>query len=166
DEQNKDIFFQLLKMPKNVRAISPRLNAINNCLSNHGLGSLMATLCCDVLQKSFFSNSTLEYSAEYFQDAIGALLRTESELATLHRIASIAFLKEFVHQFWDCTNSDNKVSDPIEINNLEVEDIEISELINRLNYIMEVNKQVPLIHSLRIYFLRALRRCHEFSLDD
>ncbi|CAG8495506.1 695_t:CDS:10, partial [Dentiscutata erythropus] len=166
DEKNKDIFFQLLKMPKNARIISPRLNAINNCLSNHGLGSFMATLCCDVLQKSIFSNCTLEYSAEYFQDAIKALLRPESDLATLHRIASIAFLKEFVHQFWDCTNSDNKVSDPIEINNLEVGDIEISELTHRLNYIMEVNKQVPLIHSLRIYFLRALRRCHEFSLDD
>ncbi|CAG8632718.1 32956_t:CDS:2, partial [Racocetra persica] len=133
DEKNKDIFFQLLKMPKTVRTLSPRLNVINNCLSNSGLGSLMATLCCDVLQKSIFSNS---------------------------------FLKEFVRRFWEYTNSDNSISDPIEINNSQLGDIDISELTNRLNYDMEVNKQVPLIHSLRIYFLRALRRCCEFSLDD
>ncbi|CAG8477178.1 1481_t:CDS:10, partial [Racocetra fulgida] len=61
---------------------------------------------------------------------------------------------------------DNRISDPIEINNSQLGDIDISELTNRLNYDMEVNKQVPLIHSLRIYFLRALRRCCEFSLDD
>ncbi|CAG8479091.1 963_t:CDS:10 [Gigaspora margarita] len=141
DEENRDIFFQLLKMPKRVRTISPRLNAINKCLSNHGLGSFMATLCCDVLQKSFFSNCTLEYSAEYFQDAIGALLRPETGLSTLHRITSIAFLKEFVHRFWEYTNSDNNVSNAIEINNSQLEDTDISELTGRLNDNMEVNKQ-------------------------
>ncbi|CAB4488333.1 unnamed protein product [Rhizophagus irregularis] len=79
----------------------------------------------------------------------------------LQKIVSIAFLKEFVRRFWDSFLPKDKnnplVFDRADENNFN------NEIINQINNILTFSH--PLIHSLKIYFLRDLCR-RGFSIDD
>ncbi|PKC14796.1 hypothetical protein RhiirA5_495093 [Rhizophagus irregularis] len=158
DMENKNIFFTIIINVKKALSQSVRLNIINNCLTD--LDTNMATLCCDVIEQTFFMNEELERLATLFVPALKALCRKETP--ELQKITSIAFLKEFVRQFWDNFLQEDKNS-PIAYNKMEEENFDSSELINQINNNMKFDH--PLIFSLKIYFLRDLRQ-RDFSIND
>ncbi|CAG8461964.1 10472_t:CDS:10, partial [Acaulospora colombiana] len=160
DAENRDIFFRLLE-DTSVLQRSPRLSIIDKCLKEQGLNSKMASLCCDVIQKTFFAKD-LTTLWNYFGHAIDKITRN---LDALLRLTSIAFLKEFVHQFWNYINPNNIVNEPIDINSVNNNHHDLFTLITEINGCMVAAYEYPLIHSLKIYFLRDLRM-REFSMDD
>ncbi|CAB4437406.1 unnamed protein product [Rhizophagus irregularis] len=104
-------------------------------------------------------NEKLENLAAYCGSALEALYKQGRP--SLQKIVSIALLKEFVRRFWDSFLPKNKnnpiVYDKAEENNFD------NEIINQINNILTFSH--PLIHSLKIYFLRDLFR-RGFSIDD
>src|SRR5207248_2822659 len=135
---------------------SSRLNTINQCFKD--LDTNMATLCCDVIEQAFFMDCELDDLD--FGDALGVLRRQGTQ--PLQKIAAIALLKEFVRRFWDAFLQEDKNS-PITYNKMDDDEFDSDELINQINDSMVFNH--PLIHSLKIYFLRDLRQ-RDFSIDD
>ncbi|CAB4416537.1 unnamed protein product [Rhizophagus irregularis] len=74
-------------------------------------------------------------------------------------------LYQFVRRFWDETIQVT-IFQSIEFNSLnlmETDDFDPNQMLNDLNYFME--QSYPLIHSLKIYFIRDLRN-REYSMDD
>ncbi|RIA89917.1 hypothetical protein C1645_805996 [Glomus cerebriforme] len=157
DMENEDIFITIITDAEAALRQSARLNIINNCLKD--LDTKMATLCCDVIEQTFFMNEELENLAPFFGQAVEALYRKGRPI--LQKLTSIALLKEFVRRFWDSFLQEDK-NRPIAYNKME-EDNFSDELINQINNIMTFAH--PLIHSLKIYFLRELCR-RNFSIDD
>ncbi|PKC05361.1 hypothetical protein RhiirA5_485721 [Rhizophagus irregularis] len=157
DVENEDIFFTVLTDFEEAVRQSARLNLINKCLGD--LDTNMATLCCDTIEQSFFMNEKLENFAAFFGPALEALYKQGRP--PLQKIVSIAFLKEFVRRFWDSFLPKDKnnplVFDRADENNFN------NEIINQINNILTFSH--PLIHSLKIYFLRDLCR-RGFSIDD
>ncbi|POG74253.1 hypothetical protein GLOIN_2v1577211, partial [Rhizophagus irregularis DAOM 181602=DAOM 197198] len=157
DLENQDIFFTTLTDFDEAMRQSTRLNIINECLGD--LNTNMTTLCCDTIEQSFFMNEKLENLAAYCGSALEALYKQGRP--SLQKIVSIALLKEFVRRFWDSFLPKNKnnpiVYDKAEENNFD------NEIINQINNILTFSH--PLIHSLKIYFLRDLFR-RGFSIDD
>ncbi|PKC59724.1 hypothetical protein RhiirA1_492293 [Rhizophagus irregularis] len=157
DVENEGIFFTILTDFEEAVRQSARLNLINKCLGD--LDTNMATLCCDTIEQSFFMNEKLENFAAFFGPALEALYKQGRP--PLQKIVSIAFLKEFVRRFWDSFLPKDKnnplVFDRADENNFN------NEIINQINNILTFSH--PLIHSLKIYFLRDLCR-RGFSIDD
>ncbi|UZO04042.1 uncharacterized protein OCT59_024441 [Rhizophagus irregularis] len=158
DVENEDIFFTILTDFEEAVRQSSRLNLINKCLGD--LNTNMATLCCDTIEQSFFMNEKLENLAAFFGPALEILYKQRRP--SLQKITSIALLKEFVRRFWDSFLQKNKNS-PIVYNKAGGYNFNSNELINQINNTMTLS--YPLIHSLKIYFLRDLRR-RGFSIDD
>ncbi|RIA93442.1 hypothetical protein C1645_819410, partial [Glomus cerebriforme] len=158
EAEHEDIFFTIINNPKAALRQSARLNIINNCLKD--LDTNMATLCCDTIEQTFFMNEELVNLEPYFGHALEALYG-QGTLA-LQKITAIAFLKEFVRRFWDSFIQEER-NRPIAYNNMEEGDFDSGELINQINNYM--NFAHPLIHSLKMYFLRDLRQ-RDFSMDD
>ncbi|CAG8448239.1 7322_t:CDS:10, partial [Acaulospora morrowiae] len=161
DKENKDIFFRLLDDAERTLQFSPRLNIIDRYLGENGLHTRMASLCCDVIQKTFFAKNDLPYSSNYFRHALNRI--TENRFP-LSKLTAIAFLKEFVHQFWNYTNPNNNVTETIDINRVGGGDLDLFTLIGTINDYMQ-RQDFPLVQSLKYYFLRDLRM-REFSMDD
>ncbi|GBB84046.1 hypothetical protein RclHR1_10690009 [Rhizophagus clarus] len=160
DLENEDIFFTVITDFEEALVQSPRLNIINKCLGN--LDTNMATLCCDTIEQTFFMNEELENFADFIEPALEALYKQGIPL--LQKITSIALLKEFVHRFWDSIiKKDNNNPDQIEEDDFD-NDFDINELLlDQINSILTFDH--PLIHSLKIYFLRDLCR-RDFLTDD
>ncbi|CAJ0628335.1 12323_t:CDS:10 [Entrophospora sp. SA101] len=158
-EEDKDkeesIFLTILENPSLAR-----LNIINTCLNKQGLDSMMSTLCCDIIQ-TLFATYAYELSdlAEYFGSAARAIINPKTE--SLQKITAIALLKEFVIKFWDECIQEQSCSQPIK---LESMDVDFEGLINEINNFMSM--PLELIYSLKIYFIRVLRKRHNFSLND
>jgi hypothetical protein len=159
DMENENIFFTIILDAKKALSQSVRLNIINNCLED--LDTNMATLCCDVIEQTFFMNEELEKLAPLFVPALEALRRGK-KTSKLQKITSIAFLKEFVRRFWDNFLQEDKNS-PIAYNKMEEENFDSNELINQINNNMKFDHS--LIFSLKIYFLRDLCQ-RDFSIND
>ncbi|GBC14226.1 hypothetical protein GLOIN_2v1789429 [Rhizophagus irregularis DAOM 181602=DAOM 197198] len=152
--ENEGIFFTILTDFEEAVRQSARLNLINKCLGD--LDTNMATLCCDTIEQSFFMNKKLENLAAFFGLALEALHKQGRP--SLQKITSVALLKEFVRRFWDSfLPKDPLVFDKADQNNFD------NEIINQINNILTFSH--PLIHSLKIYFLRDLCR-RGFSIDD
>ena len=81
---------------------------------------------------------------------------------TLQKITAIAFLKEFVHKFWDATITNDRLQS-ITFNFMEIGDFDLDQVMYQINHFM--NLPYPLIHSLKIYFIRDLRN-RGYSMDD
>ncbi|GBB91806.1 hypothetical protein RclHR1_01920010 [Rhizophagus clarus] len=158
DMENDNIFFTIIVDAKKALSQSVRLIIINNCLKD--LDTKMATLCCDVIEQTFFMNEELESLTPLFVPALEALLNEGAP--KLQKITSIAFLKEFVRRFWDNFLQEDKNS-PIAYNKMEEENFDSSELIKQINNNMKFEH--PLIRSLKIYFLRDLCQ-RDFSIND
>ncbi|RIA92696.1 hypothetical protein C1645_804473 [Glomus cerebriforme] len=151
--ENEDIFFTMITDPEKALRQSARLNTINNCLKD--LDTNMATLCCDVIEQTFFIDEELENLAPFFEQAVEALYRKGRPI--LQKLSSIAFLKEFVRRFWDNFFQEDKMEGD------DDNDDTSGELIDKIDNIMTFTH--PLIHSFRIYFLSELSR-RDFSTDD
>ncbi|CAB4437490.1 unnamed protein product [Rhizophagus irregularis] len=158
DVENEDIFFTVLTDFEEAVRQSARLNLINKCLGD--LDTNMATLCCDTIEQTFFMNEKLENLAAFFGPALEILYKQGRP--SLQKITSIALLKEFVRRFWDSFLQKNKNS-PIVYSKAGEYNFNSNELINQINNTMTLS--YPLIHSLKIYFLRDLRR-RGFTIDD
>ncbi|RHZ89175.1 hypothetical protein Glove_18g29 [Diversispora epigaea] len=147
------VFLELIKDSNKILSLSPRFKIITDCLKSQGLNSSISTLCCDILQKSFFSKYTFKELSDNYQYSVNILQLTNS--IYLQKICAIALLKEFVEKFWDHCISDDDILKPIEFDATEIEGIDIARLIEEINNNLTLD--LPLIHSLKIYFLRALR---------
>ncbi|CAG8439660.1 11533_t:CDS:10 [Acaulospora colombiana] len=152
EETNPGTFVKIINTPKKALLQSSRLRMINECLSNQVFDSSTSTLCCDVLQKSLFSKYSLRELADLYRYSVEALDNTESVI--LRKISAIACLKEFAHKFWDHSIRE-PVLQPIEFDQARTGDLDTVELIAEVNNSM--SSTLPLIHSFKIYFLRALR---------
>ncbi|PKY42427.1 hypothetical protein RhiirA4_397377 [Rhizophagus irregularis] len=158
DSENEDTFFTIITDSEEVLRQSARLNIINDCLKD--LDTNMATLCCDVIEQTFYINEELENLSAFFVPALEALYRQGRP--PLQKIASIALLKEFVRRFWDNFLQEDKNS-PIAYKRMEEENFDSDELIDQINNSM--NLAHPMIISLKFYFLRDLCQ-RDFSIDD
>ncbi|GES78826.1 hypothetical protein GLOIN_2v1764819 [Rhizophagus clarus] len=165
EEENKNEpfeFFTWLVSPGEMLR-SLRFEIINELLEDRGCDSLMAALFCDIIQTTYFSRYDLIKLSPYLRYAIEALYAQNAR--ALQKITAIAFMKEFVHKLWDSTIQVS-IFHSIEFNFrnfMETEDFDPNQMLNQLNYYMEVSN--PLIHSLKIYFIRDLRN-REYSMDD
>src|SRR6266542_2493597 len=157
NDENINIFFTMLTNVEEALGQSVRLDVINKCFKD--LDTNMATLCCDVIEQTFFMEYELE-ELDYFEEAVEALYRRETP--ALQKITAVAFLKEFVRRFWDSFLQED-INSPIEYKKLEDDEFDGAELIKKINDSMDVAH--PMIHSLKIYFLRDLR-LRNFSIDD
>ncbi|GBB90017.1 hypothetical protein RclHR1_01690002 [Rhizophagus clarus] len=158
ESENEDTFFTIITDPEEIFRQSARLNVINDSLKD--LDTNMATLCCDVIEQTFYINEELENLSAFFGPALEALYKQGSP--ALQIIASIALLKEFVRRFWDNFLQEDKNS-PIAYRKMEEENFDSDELIDQINNNM--NFAHPLINSLKFYFLRDLCQ-RDFSIDD
>ncbi|CAB5384537.1 unnamed protein product [Rhizophagus irregularis] len=136
-QQNKEIFFMLMKNPEESLQ-SIRLKTINDNIKD--IGSNIAELCCNIIQKIF---SKLEFNelSPYFKYAIESFVQEDlllQQLFILQQITSIAFLKEFINQFWKKYFSLS------------------SSMIKEINDIMKINNDNPFIQSIRSYFALEL----------
>ncbi|CAG8504474.1 12432_t:CDS:10, partial [Gigaspora rosea] len=151
-EEINDVFMILIKNPNQIFTLSSRLNLINECLKAQGLDSPMSTLCCDIIQKSFFAKLSFLKLANNFRDAVEVL--SDTKVVTLQRICAIAFLKEFAKQFWDYSIQEN-IMEPIKFDSAKISDFDVDALIQEINASMNLTD--PLVYSFKIYFLRELR---------
>ena len=135
---------------------SPLFVIINTCLEGKGCYSSIAALFCDIIQKSYFAQYDLFELSPHFHYAIEALYANDVE--GLRKITAIAFLKEFVHKFWDDLIQDG-ILQPIELN-FDFFDL---KFIDQINGVMDLPYES--IHSLKIYFLRDLRN-RGYFMDD
>ncbi|CAH1761994.1 12274_t:CDS:10, partial [Entrophospora sp. SA101] len=152
-----NIFFELVNDPRNI---SPRLDVIDKCLKFQQPHSRMSALCSDIIQKTFFSQYDLHVLSINFRQAIAVLhsnVRKDIQL-----ICAISLLKEFVHRFWDTTLQEDPMK-PIYFDLMETNNFNPTTLIEDINESMGLLH--PLIHSLKVYFLRNLR-FREFSMSD
>ncbi|PKY30496.1 hypothetical protein RhiirB3_447614, partial [Rhizophagus irregularis] len=163
------VFDKLDKLEQNEKNMIPKRSFIMRCLALipiesdvllRDLDTNMATLCCDTIEQTFFMNEKLENLAAFFGPALEILYKQGRP--SLQKITSIALLKGFVRRFWDSFLQKNKNS-PIVYNKVGEYNFNSNELINQINNTMTLS--YPLIHSLKIYFLRDLCR-RGFSIDD
>ncbi|CAG8520660.1 9110_t:CDS:2, partial [Scutellospora calospora] len=145
EEHYKEVFFKLIRNPADILQTSQRLYVIDKSIVD--LTSDTATLCCDIIQHEYFHKANLSKLAPYLQSALEVIC---SEVKSLRKIAAIAFLKEVVRMFWDVVFQDIDQSITHQLMRYEQH-----ELLQDINNFMEMGQ--PLIHSLKIFFLRDLR---------
>ncbi|CAG8518032.1 9622_t:CDS:10, partial [Cetraspora pellucida] len=153
EEHHKEVFFKLIQNETNILQISQRLYVIDKSIKD--LTSDVATLCCDIIQHEYFHKTNLTTLAPYLQSALEVIC---NEVQSLKQIVAIAFLKEFVGMFWDLVFQDKDRSIKHHLMRIEQH-----ELLNNIVGFMDMSQ--PLIHSLKIYFLRDLRQ-RGLSFDD
>ncbi|PKK68874.1 hypothetical protein RhiirC2_867041 [Rhizophagus irregularis] len=101
EEENKNEpfeFFTWLVNPEEMLR-SLRFEIINGWLEGKGCDSSMATLFCDIIQTTYFAQYNLIKLSPYLHYAIKTLCA--KNIKALLKITAIAFMKEFVHKFWD-----------------------------------------------------------------
>ncbi|RIB19825.1 hypothetical protein C2G38_2141452 [Gigaspora rosea] len=160
EEKINNVFFRLIQEPTEILTISQRLNIINSCIKVTDLNSEIAALCCDVIQLEFFWKCNLNQLAPYFRKAADAL--NISGVQPMQRIASIAFLKEFVRRLWDSMIPEG-IDQAIKFPAVGFNPFNGPALLEDINNSMNLTH--PLIHSLKIYFLRDLRQ-RGYAIDD
>ncbi|KAF0475938.1 e3 ubiquitin-protein ligase [Gigaspora margarita] len=156
-EVHESVFFQLIKDQPRVLTFYPRLQEIDKYLSD--LDLKMATLCCDIIQHCFFAKLTIETLVPYFSHALRTL--SEGESRPLQRISAIAFLKEFVRMFFDVVINDGNNSVAYQLDSIQ--GVNGNDFLHQI--IEALKGEHSLIYSLRIYFLRDLRR-RGYSFDE
>ncbi|CAG8457357.1 17413_t:CDS:10 [Racocetra persica] len=154
---HEGIFFQLIKGQPGILTFYPRLQEIDKYLTE--LDLKMATLCCDIIQRCFFAKTTIEKLVSYFPHALRTLC--EEEIQPLQRISAVAFLKEFVRMFFDVVINNENASVAYQLDSIQG--------INGTNFLHKIIEALKvehsLVYSLRIYFLRDLRR-RGYSFDE
>ncbi|CAG8523422.1 10645_t:CDS:10, partial [Racocetra fulgida] len=160
EEENNNVFFRLIHEPTEILTISQKLSVINSSLKITDLNSEIAALCCDIIQLEFFWEFKLNQLAPYFRKAASALY--SSGVQPLQRIASIAFLKEFVRRLWDSMIPEG-IDQAIKFPTVGFNPFSGPALLEDINSSMSLTH--PLIHSLKIYFLRDLRQ-RGYAIDD
>ncbi|CAB5203320.1 unnamed protein product [Rhizophagus irregularis] len=108
-QQNKQIFFILIKNSKKALQFSIRLKTINDNIND--INSNMAWSCCEIIQ-SIFNQFELSELLPYFKNSIESFTNQEDLL--LQQITSIAFLKEFINKYWkNYFQKDNSLSNKV-----------------------------------------------------
>ncbi|CAG8788909.1 17712_t:CDS:1, partial [Acaulospora morrowiae] len=158
-QEDEDIFFKLIKDPREVLINSERLRLINKILEDD-VDSPIAALCTDVLQTQFFDDFGVGKLSQYFMRATEILLTTE--VKCLQMISAISLLKSFGKVFWKCAGSlKNSLNNPIEFI-FEDDEYTVEIKLDDINRRMDVPH--PLIHSFLLYLLKILRSSQEFSM--
>ncbi|CAG8795340.1 34869_t:CDS:2, partial [Racocetra persica] len=151
-EETKGAFITLIKNPNQIFTLSSRLNLISECLNVQGIDSTMSTLCCDIIQKTFFVKLSFPELAKNFKYVVEVL--SDTKAIVLQTICAIAFLKEFAKQFWDHSIQED-IMQPIKFDATKIGDLDTNALIQEVNTSMDLTDS--LIYSFKIYFLRELR---------
>ncbi|GES73776.1 hypothetical protein GLOIN_2v432849 [Rhizophagus clarus] len=142
-QQNKQIFFILIKNSEESLQLSIRLKYISDNIKN--IDSHMAGFCCGTIQ-TIFNKFELNELLPYFRNSIKSLIKQEA--LPLQQITSIAFLKEFINKFWkNYFQDDNSLS---------------KSLIKEINDIMKISDH-PFIQSLQSYFILDLYEQNSFD---
>ncbi|CAG8448567.1 1498_t:CDS:10 [Acaulospora colombiana] len=157
ETKNKNTFIKLITQPVDTLGLSPRLSIINKSLKITELDSPMAAICCDTIQQEFFSGASFNQMAPFYRHAAAALV--DAQVQPLQRIASVAFLKEFTRLLWNLVIQDSLDGSV----NFSVVESGGNQLFFDIN--SSISSPHPLIHSLKIYFLRDLRQ-RGFASDE
>ncbi|PKY22033.1 hypothetical protein RhiirB3_435815 [Rhizophagus irregularis] len=148
-QQNRRIFFKLIKNSNKVLKLSKRLSIINDNIKN--LDSDMAELCCEIIQ-SIFNEFKLNELSPYFKYSIKSFTDQDlssQQMSVLQQLTSIAFLKEFISKYWkNYIQKDNYLS---------------KSLIEEINNCMNINHS--LIQFLHSYFVPNLYQKKFFNGD-
>jgi hypothetical protein len=148
-QQNRRIFFKLIKNTKKVFKLSKRLNIINDNIKK--LDSNMAELCCEIIQ-TIFNEFKLDELSSYFKYSIKSF--TDQDLSSqqtfvLQQLTSIALLKEFISKYWkNYIQEDNSLS---------------RSLIEEINSCMNINHSF--IQFLQSYFVSNLYQDDDKQLE-
>ncbi|CAB4494066.1 unnamed protein product [Rhizophagus irregularis] len=143
-QQNKQIFFILIKNSKKALQFSIRLKTINDNIND--INSNMAWSCCEIIQ-SIFNQFELSELLPYFKNSIESFTNQEDLL--LQQITSIAFLKEFINKYWkNYFQKDNSLS---------------KSLIKEINNVMKISVNL-FMHSIRSYFMLILYQQSSFDI--
>ncbi|RGB33408.1 hypothetical protein C1646_816080 [Rhizophagus diaphanus] len=143
-QQNKQIFFMLIKNSEKALQLSIRLKIINDNIKD--INSNMAESCCDIIQ-SIFNQYELNELLLYFKNSIE--LFTKQEDLLLQQITSIAFLKEFINKYWkNYFQKDNSLS---------------KSLIKEINNIMKISSNL-FMQSIQSYFMLILYQQSSFDI--
>ncbi|CAB4443214.1 unnamed protein product [Rhizophagus irregularis] len=143
-QQNKQIFFALIKNSEEALQLSIRLKTINDNFKN--IDSHIMELCSKIIQ-TIFNEFELDELLLYFKDSIEAII-TQKDLS-LQQMTSIAFLKEFINKFWNnYFQKNNSIS---------------KSLIQKIN---EALKNIhPSIKFIQSYFVLNLYQQSSFDMD-
>jgi hypothetical protein len=142
-QQNRQIFFTLIKNSEEALQLSIRLKIINDNIIN--INSNIAEFCCEIIQ-SIFNQFELNELLPYFKHSIESLMKQEN--LPLQQIISIAFLKEFINKY--CKNyfqEDNSLS---------------KSLVKEINDIMKISSH-SFIQSMQSYFILYLYQQSSFD---
>ncbi|GBC14823.1 hypothetical protein GLOIN_2v1781959 [Rhizophagus irregularis DAOM 181602=DAOM 197198] len=143
-QQNKQIFFMLIKNSERALQLSIRLKTINDNIND--INSNMAESCCEIIQ-SIFNQFELNELLPYFKNSIES--STNQEDLPLQQITSIAFLKEFINKYWkNYFQKDNSLS---------------KSLIKEINNVMKISGNL-FMHSIRSYFMLILYQQSSFDI--
>lgn len=144
--------------------LNPRLHVINMGLTVAGLNSCIAALSCDIVQKEFFASLEFNQLYELFGDIKANLLEI-GQATVLQSIIVIAYMKEFISQFreryieefglLECKMDFDHAPEFLD---------EFRDMVSAINQNFESNPQLPVMDSLRIYFLKGLRA--SMSIND
>ncbi|CAB5385552.1 unnamed protein product [Rhizophagus irregularis] len=143
-QQNKQIFFALIKNSEEALQLSIRLKTINDNFKN--IDSHIMELCSEIIQ-TIFNEFELDELLLYFKDSVEAII-TQKDLS-LQQMTSIAFLKEFINKFWNnYFQKNNSIS---------------KSLIQKIN---EALKNIhPSIKFIQSYFVLNLYQQSSFDMD-
>jgi hypothetical protein len=140
-QQNKQIFFIVIKNSEEAMQLSIRLKIINDNIKS--IDSHMAEFCCEAIQ-TIFNKFELNELLPYFKHSIESLMKQEDLI--LQQITSIAFLKEFINKYWK--------------NYFQVDNSLSKSLIKEIKDIMEINGHV----SIQSYFMLDLYNQKSFDI--
>ncbi|CAG8544418.1 10860_t:CDS:2 [Cetraspora pellucida] len=136
-EQNGCLFFNIINNSEMLKS-TMRLKVIENILSRQK-NSKMTALCCDVIQMQLSKYQIPHY---ILMKAMDILTRETKEL---QKITAIAILKVFASEFWNCIESKDSSSNPINY-----------KFIDDLNKRLVIPIMHPLVHSFAVYLIKSL----------
>lgn len=139
--------------PNEIIELNPRLYAINKSLTVAGLNSRLAALTCDVIQMGFFAPLDFDQLCVMFCN-IKEVILTVGQLEVLQSIIVIAYLKELISGFQKrYVKEFGSLESTMELERAT----EFQKIILDVNNMFELNLQLPIVNSARIYFLKDLR---------
>ncbi|RUS21992.1 hypothetical protein BC937DRAFT_90712 [Endogone sp. FLAS-F59071] len=155
---HENVEFAVAKPTLNeIIELNPRLYTINKGLTAAGLNSRLVALTCDVIQMEFFAPLDFDQLCVIFCNIKEAIL-TVGQLEVLQSIIVVAYLKEFTSSFRKRYVKElGSLESMTELDRATELLSEFKKTILDINNMFELNLQLPIVNSARIYFLKDLR---------
>jgi hypothetical protein len=142
-QQNKQIFFTLIKNSEEALQLSARLKTINDNFKS--INSYTMELCSEIIQ-TIFVKFELNELLLYFQYSVESII-TQKDLP-LQQVTSIAYLKEFINKFWNnYFQKDNSLS---------------KSLVQKINEVIKIEHSS--IKFIQSYFVLNLNQQKSFDI--